>query len=561
MSEFSYSPDAPDEEETVTISKKRFDSLEAAQESLKRNVEGQLEKAAVLIDKRQNYERYDTKEIDLVLMKKNPGTFNYSSNDLWNMGKYRINGVLASHGTLIFNHWDPKKKEKNNFKAPLLATYLQIIHPIVTIRPEQYSQKDSGDMNFWDWDTAQYRPNAELYLGEHIKDLYRDGFNPRILSPTWENVRLETYINRDEFTLSPEFIPTKNSLLWVHKVGDEWIIDEAESTPELYITSRLPVIYNPDATCPRWLQFLDEILPGQQQEIDWLQEYVGYSLYRSWDFDRVILLLGDGENGKSTLLDVIRFILGNENCTTIGLYDLCNGRWYTAELYKKLANIDADTATKDLENTSRFKTVTGGDRVMGERKGKNPFFFDSYAKHFMSANKMPYCYDDTDAFYRRWFIIKFFVQFKQGDPRRDPQLKQKLLAEQEGILIWALKGLLRLLGNNQFSDPPSTTSVKAEWNRLSNPVYSFIYSPGVVIDSDGEYILQDFYEDYIEYCKTWGLITWTKDKVGKRMNYHFDFVEKVRSYNPSDPKNRPWAWKGIRKPTGAEAETQMGEYS
>jgi len=58
---------------------------------------------------------------------------------------------------------------------------------------------------------------------------------------------------------------------------------------------------------------MDEILPGQQREIDWLQEYVGYCLYRKWDFDKVIMLHGDGKNGKSTFLDIVRNLLGKDN--------------------------------------------------------------------------------------------------------------------------------------------------------------------------------------------------------------------------------------------------------
>ena len=491
-------------------------------------------------------------------MKKDPNTYNYSSNDIWNLGKYRLENILITNGNRLFYHYNPDSKQKDQFLPALLATYLQVIHPVLTIRPN--STRDLGDMWFWNESNGVYTPNAEIYFGEHIKSIWGDAFSSRLLKPTFDNIRYETYIDRDEFQLDPQFLPVSNGTLWIHKLGDEWVIDQAQNTSELYVTSRIPVQYDQDAECPRWLQFLSEILPGQEKEITWLQEYTGYCLYRSWDYDRVCLLLGDGDNGKSTLLDVIRNLLGKGNCTTIGLYDLCNGRWYTAELYLKLCNIDADTATKDLENTSKFKTVTGGDQVMGERKGKDPFFFASFCKHFLSSNKMPYCYDDSDAFYRRWFILKFFEQFPVGDPRRDPQLKEKLLEELSGIFNWALEGLVRVLARNGFSNPPTTEENKAEWNRLSNPIYAFIYSPNVVIDQDGEYNCQEFYEDYIQYSKKYRLIIWTKDKVGKRMNHYFDFVSRVRSYDPRNPEYRPWAWKGIRKATDIEKQTYQEDY-
>ena len=493
-------------------------------------------------------------------MKKDPNTYDYTSNDFWNLGKYRIDQLITTHGPIIFNHYNPKSKDKSKFKPALLATYLQVKYPLVTIKPAQYTGNDPGDMWLYHPEKEMYLPNAELYLGKVIKEIYQDEFTSRLLTQTFENIRYDTYIEREQFTLDPQYIPIANGILWTQKLDNEWVIELAENTPELYVTTRIPTHYDPEANAPRWNQFLNEILPNQKREIKWLQEYVGYCLYRNWSFHKVILLLGDGDNGKSTLLEVIRMLLGTNNCPTIGLHDLCNGRWYLAELYLKLANIDSDTATKDLENTSKFKTATGGDQIMGERKNKNPFFFNSFCKHFMSCNKMPYCYEDTDAFYRRWFIIKFFEQFPEGDSRRDPQLKEKLFQELPGILNWALDGLKRLLDQNGFSNPSTTGEVKAEWNRLSNPIYAFIYSHNVVIDHEGLYDCQTFYEDFLKYSKKHDLITWTKDKIGKRIHHHFDFISKQRFYNTDEPEHRPWCWKGIRRATNDEKKTYLEEY-
>ena len=534
---------------------------DVVRDQLKRIVEERLQAESLRITQRKHYEKYDDDEITSVLLKQDPNIYGYSSNDFWNLGYYRIEDLIAQSNTMLFYHYDKKKKNKSIFKPSLLSTYLQLKYPIVTIKPTTINQNDQGDMWLYDGETTQmYKPNAELKLGQDIKELWYDNFDTRLLNQTFANIRYETYLERNEFTLDPQYIPVQNGILWVHQIENEWIIDIGENTSELYVTSRIPTPYDPDAECPRWLKFLNEILSGQEKEIYWLQEYVGYCLYRTWNWDKVIMLLGDGDNGKSTLLEVIRALVGAENCPTIGLYDLCNGRWYLAELYLKLANIDADTATKDLENTSKFKTATGGDQIMGERKGKNPFFFNSYCKHFMSANNMPYCYDDTDAFYRRWFVIKFFEQFPEGDPRRDPQLGEKLLNELSGILNWALCGLLRLLKNNGFTNPPTTEEVKAEWNRLSNPLYAFIYSENVILDSEGIYSCQTFYEDFIAYAKKHKLILWTKDKIGKRITHHFDFIDKKRFYDPSEPDYRPWVWQGIRKPTGDELQEYMEDY-
>jgi len=532
----------------------------ASPESLKELFKQRLALEAENINRRQEYQKYDPIEIDAVLMKQDPNIYNYSSNDLWNLGTYRIKELMTKGGTSIFYHYDTKKKTKSIFKPALLSTYFQVKYPIVTIKPTTYNQKDTGEIWYYDHQTEMYKPNAETRFSQEIKDMWGDEFSTKLLYQSFEDIKYVTYIEREEFYLDPEYIPVQNGILWVHSLGGETVVDHVQNTPQLYVTSRIPHNYDPEAKAPRFENFLMEILPGQIDERNWLQEYVGYCLYPSWPYDKVVMLHGEGDNGKSTLLAVIRQLLGIYNCTTIGLYDLCNGRWYLAELWKKLANIDADTSSKDLEKTSKFKTVTGGDTVMGERKGKNPFFFESYCKHFMSCNKMPYCYDDTDAFYRRWFIIKFFEKFSEGDPRRDPNIEDKLNKEMPGILNWALEGLKRLLDNNGFTNPLSTEKIKAQWNILSNPLYAFVYSPYVILDFEGWYPTQQFYTDFIEFCKRNKLAIWTKDKISKRMNHHFDFIHQTRPYNADEPDHRPYVWQGIRPSTDAERQEYLENF-
>ena len=100
----------------------------------------QIKNEATHITKRQSYEKHDPDEIDNIIMKKDPNTYDYTSNDFWNLGKYRIDQLITTHGPIIFNHYNPKSKEKTKFKPALLATYLQVKYPLVTIKPAQYTR-------------------------------------------------------------------------------------------------------------------------------------------------------------------------------------------------------------------------------------------------------------------------------------------------------------------------------------------------------------------------------------------------------------------------------------
>ncbi|GAH51742.1 unnamed protein product, partial [marine sediment metagenome] len=222
---------------------------------------------------------------------------------------------------------------------------------------------------------------------------------------------------------------------------------------------------------------------------------------------------------------------------------LCNEPYQTAELFKKMANIDADTSTEDLKKTSKFKGATGGDYIQARRIYKSPFSFPPYCKHWLSANTIPYCYDDTEAFYRRWIPIQFWQKFRAEDENTDPNITEKLLAELPGILTWALEGLLELLNNKRFTDAPTAQQVRILWNQLSNPIYAFIYSGAVIIDSISHYEKQPFFDDFTNYCIKHKLPRWTKDKVGKRILDKFDFIHSIRPTTPDG--QRVTAWGGM----------------
>lgn len=521
-----------------------LDEISRLKSVTKNLVQSRLREEGINIDKVIAYHAEDPKEIEAVLLKQDPNDYEYTSNDFRLLGKFRLNEMFKRCGTVIFNHFDKKTKKKTVFKPSLLATFYELNYPIITIKPTISSTRDNGDLWYYDFRKEMYIQEAEVFFGTMTKSIFTDWFKPQQLPEIFNHIKYETYIDREKFILDSAYIPIQNGIIKIEHKSNFSIILE-ENTPDLYVSSRIPIKYDPEADCPIFKKFLDEILPNQKREQKWIQEYLGYCLYRSWPHDKVIMLIGEGDNGKSTLLTLFRKLLGIYNTTTIGIYEMCKGRWYTAELYKKLANIDADTSVKDLQITSNFKTATGGDMIKGERKYKDPFYFESFCKHWLSANTIPYCYDDTDAFYRRWFLIQFWEQFPEGDPKRDETILEKMVPELPGIFNWAIDGLKDLIVNKGFTNPQPAKEVKILWNQLSNPVYAFIYSPQVTIDRDGYYDKQEFYDTFIEYCKKNDLPKWTKDKVGKRINHHFDFIKD--SYPYDNEKNKQYhAWSGIR---------------
>jgi len=292
--------------------------------------------------------------------------------------------------------------------------------------------------------------------------------------------------------------------------------------------SGLPVEYNPDAECPTFLKFLKEILPDERDRLT-IQEIFGSFLYRL-PVDRAFFFFGEGANGKSTLIKAMMAFLGKENIATRSLQEILSNRFAKADLYGKLANLYYDMPSTALLSTGDFKALTSGDLMTTERKFKDSFQFENYAKMVFSGNAVPQTRDETDAFFRRWVIISFPFQFLpaetvsrmlaegefEGEGGRAatsniriavPQenLLQEMTSPRElsGILNWALEGLKRLIDHSfHFSSELTIEETHEKYLALSNTVHAFV-SEGCEITGDptDKIDKDELYKAYSAFCK------------------------------------------------------------
>lgn len=246
-------------------------------------------------------------------------------------------------------------------------------------------------------------------------------------------------------------------------------------TPEYVAKNKIPVNYNPGAYHEVMDKTLDKIACYDKQLRMLLEEMVGYTLLRRNELGKCFILIGQGSNGKSTLLDVMKHFLGEENVSSISLEEL-GQRFKTAELYGKLANIGDDISSKYMEDNSIFKKLVTGETVNAERKGKDPFDFNNYSKLIFSANEVPRINDTSDGLMRRLVIVPFNAKFSKHDSDYDPFIKDKLLTDEamEYLLNIALEGLKRVLKNRGFTEVESVTEEIKEYEKRNNPVVAFL---------------------------------------------------------------------------------------
>ena len=208
---------------------------------------------------------------------------------------------------------------------------------------------------------------------------------------------------------------------------------------------------------------------------------------------------------NSVLLNSFKHFLGQKNVTSISLQYLESNPFAPARLFGKSANIFADLPKKALSQTSVFKMAVAGDALSGEKKGKDSFEFIPSLKLMFSCNEPPRTPDRTRGFFRRWIILDFKQHFPEGDPRRDENLFEKLKSsdEMEGILLFALEGLYRLIEQKGFTEHMTRAEVEDFWLRHSDSVAAFILD---MIEKDS---LQDapkglIFDTYQKYCEIKG---------------------------------------------------------
>ena len=319
--------------------------------------------------------------------------------------------------------------------------------------------------------------------------------------------------------------------------------------PKYLVIQKLPVRYDPNADCPRIKKFFREVM--HPEDIPVAEEMIGYCLYKDNPFHKAFCVLGDGANGKSTFLMLIRAFLGAENTTSISLQALVDNRFAIAELYGKLANIYADLPDEALKRTGTFKMVVSGDPITGERKFQPFFTFRPYAKQIFSANKLPEARDDTDAFFRRWILINFPNKF-EGD-KADPNILKKLTTPEElsGLLNLALKGLKRLLEQGHFSYGKTTEELREQYIRMSDSVGAFIMDE-IEISSEDFIPKKELYSKYCEYCRDNKLPAVSEQTFHKKIHQYV----RVEDYRPRINGKRVTCWKGIRFKQKEEREEE-----
>jgi putative DNA primase/helicase len=296
---------------------------------------------------------------------------------------------------------------------------------------------------------------------------------------------------------APDRINVQNGTL--ERQGGAWVL--REPSREDYLTAQVPVAYDPNATCPRFLQYLNEIFELDEDKYEKARvvlELIGYSLLQSCPFPAFPILIGGGANGKSVLFDVLVKLVGRDQAAAQSLARL-GDRFVNGSLRGKLINLVPEMNVGEVLKDGALKAFTAGDYVSGEFKGKDGFEFKPYATLWTATNNMPHTRDLSEGMARRAIVIPFNRKFAESE--RDPDLTGKLLKELPGIMAAALQALLGVFERGGFTRPPSSQAALAEWFKDSDQVAQFAEEACLIGPSYGPTFHRTLFEAFQHWCE------------------------------------------------------------
>lgn len=373
---------------------------------------------------------------------------------LHTQGKFNKEEYLNAEKEIKFNkmqYYD----ESGKFLHDAFGDYLIRKYNIIKIEKRLYMYKHGSYISCEDALGAiivNLIPNLSMNKKREVKDYIKDKCEEKEEAPE-------------------QIVCVKNGLINVKT------LEFKSHTPDVIIRNKIDIDYYEQTKNEEIDTIMDNLAVGDKDIVQLLYEMIGYCIYRGMPFQKVFILVGNGANGKSTLLNMVTKLLGEENVSHVDLKEIAGNRFGKAELYGKLANIADDCSSSYLEDTSVIKRITGETYTSIEFKGQNSFSTKINTKTILSYNTIPRMNDTTDGLSRRLVIIPLNAVFKKGLPNYDPFISAKLKKKEnlEYVLYKSIQAISEVLKKLDFTIPETVKTRTNEYLIENNPVLNFIY--------------------------------------------------------------------------------------
>lgn len=397
-----------------------------------------------------------------------------------------------------------------------------------------------------------YEQNGESHIKEKLRSIMEENYSEWLSNQVLAKIKADTMVDPTILFQEQNFheIPVENGIL------DLDTFELHPFDPKKIFLSKLPTAFNIEATCPLIDKFLSDVLACPEDK-EVFYELAGFGLYRDYFMEKAFMFVGDGRNGKTKSIELLKRLVGAGNCASVPLSAMDSNSPFISTLWKRYFNLAGDISSKDLKETGMFKQLTGRDLISANRKYLNVIEFMNYAKLVFACNELPRVYDYSDGFWERWVLLEYpfkFVEQEVYDSAtqeersmwkiKDPNIIDKISTPEEmsGLLNHALAGLQRLRMNKKFSYTTGTVEVKNKWIRKADSFMAFCMDK-VEEDYDSKITKKEMRRKYKEYCQTHKVGGVSDKAIKATLQEMFGVIEEFVTVFSS---HQEWVWTGIK---------------
>ncbi|MBU2551697.1 MAG: hypothetical protein KKB20_25015, partial [Proteobacteria bacterium] len=417
-------------------------------------------------------------------------------------------------------YFEVTARGRATFSPSLMANYL--------VRYLRYIVYTEGE--FWFYDSGVWRPFNKQTLANLIDRALRHSSKPRYVDETIKTLAARVSREEEAWPAQGRFINCLDGMVDVNTEDMRLLPHE----PAYGSRTQVPCHYRPELLVKeepgvdylsRWDEFLDEIFPNEPAKLEVLQQFFGYCLMMDCRYEKALFLYGTGSNGKGTVVDVLRAMVGDQNAASLSMEDLGDPKFSLYFLQNKLVNIATETPTRNVLATEVYKKVVSGEPVTTERKYGSKYEFRPYAKFVVSMNDLPVIPDRSYGFERRAILLQFNRRFVAGQGL-DPDLKRTLVQETDYVFMWSLEGLKKLLASNGFLVGEKVTEDTGRFIQALNPVLTFLEECCITDNPEVKVKVSELWESYKDWCKDSGQRALAKNRFMDQIAMHVPQAEK-----------------------------------
>ncbi len=289
---------------------------------------------------------------------------------------------------------------------------------------------------------------------------------------------------------------------------------------EDYLTYQLPFAYHETAGCPMFDRFVARVLPDPTSQAV-VAEFFGWLFLRELKLEKILVLFGDGHNGKSVLFEITNALLGEQNVSNMGLSSLTKPE-NRVMLANALLNFGSEISSRC--DVDLLKKLASGEPIEARKLYRDVFIMRNYARLAFNANVLPRNTEQTTGFFRRFLIIPFNVTITEEE--KDPDLASKIITgELPGVFNWVMRGLRRLRDTRKFTECQAALEALDTYRKEADSVAMFLEDNSFESSIDGRLGKDDLYVEYRNYCSVSGYHSLSKNNFGKRIKSQHHITE------------------------------------